>query len=86
MGCKEESQKAHALANAYEDAGHPILAGLLRVEAHNILDRGNDWKPIHKPNIGPYTDDNPGPFCMNCDEPYISGGVCAQTRPKDEQA
>jgi hypothetical protein len=57
--------EAHAHANAYEAAGCPILAGLLRVEAANIAARPKDWKPIHKPNVGPYTD---GKFCycVNC--------------------
>lgn len=63
-----ESAKAHAMANAYEKAGNPMMAGVLRVEADNILDRPDDWKPIHKPSIGPYTEDNPC-VCVNCGEP-----------------
>ena len=36
MSDPDQAAKAHALANAYEDAGSPIMAGLLRVEAHNL--------------------------------------------------
>lgn len=68
MNIEQESAKAHALANAYEEAGSPIMAGILRVEAHNILQRPADWKPIHKPSIGPYTEESPC-VCVNCGEP-----------------
>jgi len=84
---EEAYNKAHALANAYEEAGNPILAGILRVEAANIIERGNDWKPIHKPSIGPYGEDNPC-VCVNCgrssyDTMHIDWGeekVCDQSR------
>ena len=55
----------HAQANVCEAAGQPMMAGLLRVEASNIAQRPKDWKPIHKPSIGPYSDTKP-PYCVHC--------------------
>ena len=75
MNKQEESNKAHALANAHKAAGNPIMAGLLRVEAANILERPDDWKPIHKPSIGPYTTANPC-VCVNCGEPSRDPLTC----------
>lgn len=75
MSKQERHAEAHRLANAYEEAGRPIMAGLLRVEAFNILERPDDWRPVHKPSIGPYTEDCPL-VCMNCDESYVSGEEC----------
>jgi len=64
----EESSKAHSMANAYEAAGNAVVAGMLRVEAANILERPLDWRPIHKPRIGPSTEDKPC-VCVNCGKP-----------------
>lgn len=42
-----------------------IVAGILRVEAQN--DRTN-WVKQHKPNLGPYTAENPK-YCLDCGKP-----------------
>ncbi len=56
-----------ALAEKYERAGDPIMAGLMRVEAHN--DRSN-WVKRHKPSLGPYGPNNPG-SCEDCGKPWV---------------
>jgi len=59
------SAEFHAEANRQEAAGDHAMAGLLRVEAANIMERPLDWKPIHKPSLGPYSADNPC-VCVHC--------------------
>lgn len=70
MNNDKEKQIAeyHAHANAYDAVGCPILAGLLRVEAANLAERPENWRPIHKPSIGPYSKDNTC-HCVNCGRP-----------------
>lgn len=69
---KEEFLKKAAEAEAQGDS---VLAGIMRVEAHN--DRSNHRKR-HKPNLGPYNSDNPK-HCMDCHKPgddWVKGEEC----------
>jgi hypothetical protein len=56
----------HASARATLRGDH-MAAGVLRAEAGNAESRANMTK-AHKPNLGPYTADNPA-HCMDCGKP-----------------
>ena len=61
---EEQVREAELSSAAYDQAGDPIMAGLMRVEAGNIPTREN-WKPVHKPSLGPYTETNLK-VCLGC--------------------
>lgn len=49
-----------------------ILKGIFRVGC------GHNGPRVHKPNLGPYTKENPK-CCVNCGmENPVSGGICGQ--------
>lgn len=61
---EEEERALLSLAEEAYQAGNPILAGMLRVEAGNTKFR-RSMKPIHKPSLGPYSANNPN-VCLKC--------------------
>lgn len=68
------------MAEDAEAAGDKMKAGIWRVEAHNSISRIGMTK-IHRPNIGPYTPDNPK-RCMDCHKPgdqWVPAEECLPT-------
>jgi hypothetical protein len=52
------------VAEQYERAGDPIVAGIMRVAAHNDM---TGHVKMHRPNIGPNGPESP-PYCVDCGE------------------
>jgi len=64
---EKDKIKFERMAAEADKQGDKVMAGLYRVEASNCLERVG-MKKAHKPNLGPYSDNNP-PYCVDCKKP-----------------
>jgi hypothetical protein len=64
---EKDKKRFTTMAEKAEKRGDSVMAGLYRVEAGNCMARVG-MKKAHKPNLGPYSAENPC-HCLHCGEP-----------------